>query len=212
MKIVISLIVFIFIGFLPVYAQQVNVRFDTAITAVESFGHKADYRWNGIEIEVGHEFKKDKLWTVSGFTLGYRKEGDMGYGGNFVFGRAYHKFQARHFDLIVSGSAVYGLPSTYLNRSWQEHDSFNQLSYVRFYPVRGRDVSIDPIDGTGVIYPEFTAGIRKKIFKNLALEPFLGVRFLRFGTEQSSFENEVYKEREILKMVPVLGFRMGIVF
>jgi hypothetical protein len=207
---------------------RINVRFDFNRTNVEGAYEGIGLDWQGIEFEIDKEFATSKV-LLSGFSLGLRRElfyAFTGFGGvkdverwdegtylSLRFYRSFELSDRRSWTIGPSVAILYGIPGTTLDRTIVSRYGEGR-DYTHVFPIRNTDMpefledQIELVGNTGLIYPEASVTVRKRLAKGgIHLEWIGGVRIIRFGIVDSNTQGDVFSRK--LMLIPSIGMRIG---
>lgn len=170
---------------------------------------KPSFEWYTFNGEIEYEFKKNKLWLISGFAGGVGKEGESIYNGSYLSARVFRSFETGPVSVILSGGALYGLAGIQFDRTKLVYKNNEAVGYHNVSMKRNIAVPYLEADKAAILQPVFDARLRKYLGW-FFVETKAGLRLARFSIVSSDFYNSDYKERLIL--MPSLGVGLGLSF
>lgn len=177
-----------------------------------SFGiddFEANFRWYAFSAETEHEFKKNKLWFISGFAAGVRKEGKNIYNGTYLTTSLFHTFDMEQASVIVSGGILYGLIGLQFDRTRLKYDNSQVVGYHNVSMQRNVTIPGMEAKKAGVLQPVIEIKARKYLNK-FFVEGRSGIRLSKFSAVNSNYHDSIYKESIV--PIPSVGISIGFLF
>jgi len=189
---------------------RLNLAVDFNHKTLGVYGREATFTWEGIEVTLEHGFRKDKL-LISGFVLGFRREGEIRYDGTYFMAGVFKRFDLKDNKLILYPEirVLYGVPGTHFNRTWVESTGLETVRYAKLYPVRNADVPFIYVKRFGWYYPEILLTMRTNMWR-FNFDVVAGARIMRFGAVESDFQE--VNSKILTTIVPIIKIRTGIRF
>lgn len=198
--------------FSPVIASaqtRVSASTNYAMTSYGVDNFEVNLGWYIFSVEVEHEFKKDKLWLISGFAAGFRKEGEDIYNGTYLTAGLFRTFDAEQVSVILSGGVIYGLIGLQFDRTRLMYDDGQVVGYQHVSMQRNIAVPGMEDKKAGVLQSVIEIKARKYL-KRLFVEGRGGIRLAKFSIVNTNYRNSTYKE-SIVPM-PSVGIGIGYTF
>ena len=160
------------------------------------------------EAKPSHHFFLYHL-LPDGFAAGFRKENTLVYEGDFLYIRFFKRTGSYHsLKFSPSLALVYGVPLS--NKFSATKFNTDRTQYTSIFLVHNITTFVNGgIKKNGILYPEFTLGIRKEYHRfNIDLVP--GIRILKFGILKSGgfYAPSDFKIKTVL--CPTIGIRLGL--
>lgn len=206
------IIAFLAVFLTPIIASaqtRVSVGTDFSKTSYGINDFEVNFRWNGYSAEVEHEFKKDKLWLISGFSIGATKEGETIFNGTYLTAKLFHTFNTKNVSIIASGGILYGLVGIQFDRSRLRYENNEVVGYQSISMQRNISIPGREAEKAGVLQPVFEVKARKYL-NRFFIEARSGVRLAEFSAVDSNYHDSTY--RASIVPMPSVGVGIGFTF
>lgn len=181
---------------------RLNFKFNYNRTNISAFGFNDTFVWGSKEVELEFGLPPGKL-PISGFAIGIRKSGRIMHEGTYLSLRALRIFEVGDWEINPSVGLIYGVPGISFDRTWESING----DYVHVFPVRNVNAPANLVKNDAVLYPEFSVGLRRNIWK-IGIEPVAGLRIMRFGAVRGG---EFNRFKKWTPFSPYVGIRVSIV-
>ena len=170
--------------------------------SVDAGNYSPKFSFDLVSVKIENQFKNP--W-IPGFAFGVRKESKDIFSGTYFTLELFHAFDRKHFSIIASGGAIYGLPGLQFDRSDFSYENNGVVAYRNVSMTRNAATPGMEVERAGILQPIFEVKARKYL-GHLFFEGHGGVRLANFNTVSSDFKNSTYSR----KLVPMPSVGIGI--